>query len=158
MASSTWTTSSVQTNRASKALDICVYFIVFLLMVNIYNDHFGITSITCSAGPMPISLVLPPSSSSVDAPTIRVVNLTRQHGGDTFTAFGKLLVNFFVLFFHLVLIVLLPIIFKSFLSFAVPFSWQFFNLKCLNLNRFAWFHLGGRTLNCFWWYWWWWSY
>lgn len=85
--------------RATKALDIRFYFIAFLLAINIHNDHFGIQTLPiCSAGPMPTSLVLPPSSSSVDSPTIRVVNLTRQHGGDTFTAFGKLFVWIFFRF------------------------------------------------------------
>lgn len=83
----------------TKTLDKWVYLIVFLLTVNIYNDHIGGGSIIpmCNGGPMPTSLVLPPTSSSaIDSPTIRVVNLTRQHGGDIFTAFGKhLLYNHF---------------------------------------------------------------
>lgn len=85
--------------RATKTLDIRVYLIVFLLMVNIYNDHFGGGSIIqmCNGVPMPTSLVLPPTSSSsaIDSPTIRVVNLTRQHGGDIFTAFGKYIISIY---------------------------------------------------------------
>lgn len=79
--------------RATKTtLDTRVYLIVFLLTANIYNDYFGGVSIipACNAGPMPTSLVLPPTSSSaIDTTTIRVVNLTRQYGGDIFTALGK---------------------------------------------------------------------
>lgn len=75
--------------RATNTLNTSVYFIVFLLAVNIYTDHYGLSMVAiCNAGPMPTSLVLPPSSS-VNSPTIRVVNLTRQYGGDTFTAFGE---------------------------------------------------------------------
>lgn len=84
--------------RATKTLDIRVYLIVFLLTLNIYNDHFGGGSIIpmCNGGPMPTSLVLPPTSSSaIDAPTNRVVNLTRQHGGDIFTAFGKHIISIY---------------------------------------------------------------
>ncbi|XP_031618279.1 uncharacterized protein LOC116337664 [Contarinia nasturtii] len=94
MASLTSTTAPVQINQKSpraktKALGTWIYMIVFLMAINIYNDYIGITML-CNAGPMPTSLVLPPSSSSVNSPTtIRVVNLTRQHGGDIFTAFDE---------------------------------------------------------------------
>lgn len=70
----------------------------------------------CDAVPMPTSLVLPPSPSELllaaashDDSAIaervslervaaavqrnQVVNLTRQHGGDVFNAFGKYLVD-----------------------------------------------------------------
>lgn len=82
-------TCGQKTLRATKTLNTSVYFIVFLLALNIYIDHYGLSMVAiCNGGPVPTSLVLP-SSSSMDSPTIRVVNLTRQHGGDTFTAFGR---------------------------------------------------------------------
>lgn len=87
------TASAVQTFRkllrATKAIDTWILFIAFLLAVNIYSDHSGVSMLpACNAGPLSTSLVLPPSSSA-DSPAIQVVNLTRQHGGDIFTAFGK---------------------------------------------------------------------
>lgn len=104
------TSAPVQMNRKlprvkCNAFDTRIYLIAFLLAINIYNDHIGITTMLCNAGPLPTSLVLPPSSSSVDSPTtIRVVNLTRQHGGDIFTAFGKCTLyfssSFFPTYFH----------------------------------------------------------
>lgn len=73
-----------------------ISFIVILLftLLNLHNDFNGnwmttMMPMLCMAGPMPTSLVLPPTSQSADSSMVRVVNLTRQHGGDIFTAFGK---------------------------------------------------------------------
>lgn len=90
--------SSVQTIkiqlRVKKSIDTWRLLMIYILMANISNDLNGISMLPmCMAGPVPTSLVLPPTSSS-DAPNIQVVNLTRQHGGDMFTAFGKFLKSF----------------------------------------------------------------
>lgn len=91
-ASALASTSAVQTNRklprATKPIDTWILMVIFLFTVNIQSDLNGRSMVPiCEAGPVPTSLVLPPSS--VDSPSIQVVNLTRQHGGDIFTAFGK---------------------------------------------------------------------
>lgn len=75
--------------RATKPIDTWQWLIIFLLAANIQSDLNGRSMMPiCRAGPVPTSLVLPPTSSA-DSPSIQVVNLTRQHGGDIFTAFGK---------------------------------------------------------------------
>lgn len=80
--------------KPTKVVETRIYLVIFLLLMNIYNDQFGGISIipTCCGGPMPTSLVLPPTSSAaIDTTANRVANLTyvRQHGGDIFTASGK---------------------------------------------------------------------
>lgn len=87
-----------KTTRTKRRIDPGVSFIVILLLalLNLHSDSNGnwmwiqrIMPMLCMAGPMPTSLVLPPTSQSSDSSMVRVVNLTRQHGGDIFTAFGK---------------------------------------------------------------------
>lgn len=84
--------------RTNRRINAGVSFIVILLLtlLNLHSDFNGnwmsmqrIVPMLCMAGPMPTSLVLPPTSQSSDSSMVRVVNLTRQHGGDIFTAFGK---------------------------------------------------------------------
>lgn len=107
--------SSIESKSASAAKDVIIQKIprikkkidrrisitaIFLLtLLNLHSDfngnwHWSVQQLFrpmfCMAGPMPTSLVLPPTSQSADsASMIRVVNLTRQYGGDIFTAFGK---------------------------------------------------------------------
>lgn len=75
--------------RAIKPIDAWKLLMICLLATFIQSDLNGKSMIPiCAAGPVPTSLVLPPTSS-VDSTIIQVVNLTRQHGGDVFTAFGR---------------------------------------------------------------------
>lgn len=96
--------SSVQTIkkslRAIKPIDVWQLLMIYLLTAHIQNEFNGRSMMPmCAAGPVPTSLVLPPTSSA-DSPIIHVVNLTRQHGGDIFTAFGKLTAIFQRFFFY----------------------------------------------------------
>lgn len=87
------------TLRTKRKIDTRVSFVSILLLtsLNLHSDFNGnwmplrwmMMPMPCMAGPMPTSLVLPPTSQSADSSMVRVVNLTRQHGGDIFTAFGK---------------------------------------------------------------------
>lgn len=87
-----------KTSRIKRQIYTRVSFIVILLLtlLNLHSDFnenwmsiHRMMPMLCMAGPMPTSLVLPPTSQSADSSMVHVVNLTRQHGGDIFTAFGK---------------------------------------------------------------------
>lgn len=83
--------------RAIKPIDAWQLIMIYLLTAHIQSEFNGRSSMIpiCAAGPVPTSLVLPPTSSA-DSPIIHVVNLTRQHGGDVFTALGRFNGYFYV--------------------------------------------------------------
>lgn len=76
--------------RATKPIGTWMWLLIFLSATFIQSDLNGESMIPiCAAGPVPASLVLPPTSSADSPILMQVVNLTRQHGGDVFTAFGE---------------------------------------------------------------------
>lgn len=87
----------IKTNTDARNTIIAIFLLALLNLHSDFSENGNwsigqlIRPMVCMAGPVPTSLVLPPTSQSADsASMIRVVNLTRQYGGDIFTAFGKL--------------------------------------------------------------------